>query len=256
MNSLKEFNTRRFLLLIRNDLFLNRKYILIFLTVIIGVLLFQLMTSQSWQEIRIIDHPNFYDLALFILGISLTERIFREIHDEVKGPAYLTLPASTLEKFLSRFVLCTIIIFVGITMYLFLVSLSLGGVNNLLTGESNKFFQPFNKQILTTGWTFFISQSCFMLGAIYFKKNSFIKTILSIVTYFLIFLILEAVIFKIFTGGPFGKIFFPYSKFAVKNEPFIKALKLSDNTIKIILWYFLAPIFWLIAYIRLKEKEV
>ncbi len=248
--------------MIRNDLFLNRNYLLFFLAAIAGVLFILSSVKLLGGSGQVMFYPNFYFIVLFVIGISITERIFKDIHDDVKGPAWLTLPASTLEKFASRLVFCTVVVAAGIMLFLFLLSLVSEGVSYLLLGSTHKLSIPFEGKALTTIWIYFIVQSLLMLGTIYFKKSPGIKTILSIVVYVLVFTILVTIGIKIFFGGSFLSLLFGSNKFtnvpelAVRGDIFIKIWSMITYSGRIAFWYLLAPLCWVIGYIRLKEKEV
>ena len=109
---------------------------------------------------------------------------------------------------------------------------------------------------------YFILQSVFMLGAIYFKKSPGIKTILSIVVYVLVFTIFVTLAIKIFFGGSFWNLLFISNKFTdvpesvVRSGIFLRVWSMITYSARIGFLYLLAPLCWVIGYIRLKEKEV
>jgi hypothetical protein len=261
MNELKGFSARRCLLLIRNDLFLNRNYLVIFLAAAAG-LLFILSGGRFFNgSAEVIAYPNFYGLILFILGLTITEKTFKDIHDDVKGPTWLTLPASNLEKFSSRLIFCTVVVAAGLMIFFFLISLLWEGIHYLLNESNPRLFNPFEGKALSITYIYIIIQSLLMLGAIYFKKSPGIKTILSIVVYVLVFTILVAVAIKIFFGGSFWNLLFGRNimnvpELAARNDIPIKIWSMITFSVRLIFQYLFAPLCWVIGYIRLKEKEI
>jgi hypothetical protein len=255
MTSIKGFNPARLILLIRNDLFINRNFFLVSLAAVAGLLLIlssAIITSTKFS------YQNYYLWGLVVMGLNMTERTFRDLHDDVKGPAWLTLPASMLEKFFSRALLLTVVFPIGLIIFFFLISIVSESMNRLLIGSSHTIFNPFSKGTLLTTYTYFIIQSLFMLGAIYFKKSPSVKTILTIIAYTLAFVIIVAITLKIFFGEAFPFIIPVMNgpEWAVKSDMFLKTWQVLKSSAHIASWYILAPACWVIGYIRLKEKEV
>jgi hypothetical protein len=259
MNSIKRFDPRRFLLLIRNDLFMNRYSFLIFLAAAAGALLFlKLMGGANNSTF----YQNWYFVILFVIGLNKTEKIFKGMHDDVKGPAWLTLPASTLEKFSSRALFLTVVFSIGLMAFFFLMSLTSEALNRWLIGSSHLIFNPFEKKVLVSTYVYIILQSLFMLGAIYFKKSPGIKTFLSLIIYVLVFVIIAGVAVKIFFGGSILNFAFAgnpvtnVQELVAENDTVTKIWSVIRSAAHFAFWYVLAPLCWIVGYIRLREKEV
>lgn len=262
MNGIKGFDPRRFFLLMRNEFFIHRSYFIIFLSATVGVL-FVLSSARLFSgSIKVIVYPNFYFIFLLIIGLTITEKTFKGIHDDVKGPAWLTLPASSFEKFSSRLFFCTVVVAAGLMVFFFLLSLLSEGVNHLLFEPSHRLFDPFKGKALVSTYIYFIMQSIFMLGAIYFKKNPFVKTVLSLVIYDFVFIILVIITLKIFFGGYFlqelqsGSLDSLIVMLSNESVALTKIWSIIKGTVHVVYWYVLAPLCWIAGYIRLKEKEV
>jgi hypothetical protein len=207
-------------------------------------------------------HLKCYRLILYIGGIIVTSHIFKGLHDEVKGSAWLILPASTLEKFVSRLILLILFYPLGIILLVFLVSHISGYFNVLLIGASHGTFNPFDKIVLCRTGDYIVIQSLFLFGTIYFKRNPAL-TLLAIVGY-LILLVFIARIFFMVIFSQYPDSFYDFFNMGewvgwvswiFEHEQEI-AYKIIYWVFVIYYWCFIAPIFWLAGYFRLKEKEV
>jgi hypothetical protein len=263
MNSIKEFNLRRFSLLIRNDLFLNRIYFLISAGVATGILLFfSLMVIFNQPQFYQAQLLTSYRLILILGGIIITGKIFKGLHNDVKGSTWLTLPASTLEKFVSRLILLTIMFPLALMALIFIVSLFFEGFNVALTGSSHGIFNPFQKEVFERTIVYIELQSPFLLGVTYFKKNTLPQTFLTIIGYLILLALIAQVpymvIYSQYPEGFWG-YFVPYGtiqwiKWVLANKSSM-AYEMAFWAGNIISWC-IAPVFWVTAYFRLKEKEI
>jgi hypothetical protein len=261
MNNIRGFSARRILLLIRNDLFFSRSFLLLSLGTAAAVLFLASLQIRLGRTPVIFLRA--YDAVLFLIGVATTERVFKGIHDEVKGPAWLTVPASTLEKFSARAIFLTVILSAVIMVFYFLISLLFKGGYHWFGISGFPVFNPFQKTAIKGIHGYFILQSIFMLGAIYFRKSPSVKTLLSLVIYSLI---LYTAVWG--TGKILFEVLTTDYHFTLLSDPFkaMQGLFLENNgeifwsvarwSMKIGYWYLLAPICWVTGYLRLKEKEV
>jgi hypothetical protein len=90
MNS---FNLGRLGLLIRNELYLHRRAIIIAAVAIIGVQFFHGLTAYSYVKKYGFDP---YNIFLFGGGYLLTAFAFKSLHSNTTAVLYLMLPASPL----------------------------------------------------------------------------------------------------------------------------------------------------------------
>jgi hypothetical protein len=252
MNNIKGFSLKRFFLMIRNTLFLERSIILISSAAIGGIVIL-LSINSAMTSPDSSFYPTFYLVILYIGGLMLTEYVFKGLHDETKGAAWLVLPASIFEKFTSQLVLTTAVFSAGVMTLFFLISLISEGIMHLLIGSGHGLFNPFSEKILWDTLVYFIIQSIFLLGALYFKRSSTMKTILSLCIYFFIFIIVTGISVKILYSG-FLKDFL--LNLFNKNDAVTQIWSITKRATHIGFWYVFAPLCWVIGYIRLKEKEV
>jgi hypothetical protein len=102
-------------------------------------------------------------------------------------------------------------------------------------------------------FTFFISQSVFLLGSIYFKRGGLGRTMLSIFGFFLLLVIIELFMFKVMFGSfsVTGNMMASFN-FTPENSPTIKII---GHVFKV-MSYLLTPFLWVVTYFRLTEKQV
>ena len=275
MKGAMEFNLKRFFILIRNDIYLNRVIILIasaliiLLIITISILLENSIGSNPIGSAivggkysnQVTDYIyRIYSVILIFFGIRITANIFKDINNEVNCPVRLLIPASMLEKYLSRVLLSTVFFAVGLTALFSAVFLIYAGLSKLFLGYCNVFFNPFSKRIFYYIVFYFILQAPFILGAAYFKKNPFIKTFLC----FIIFYVLLRK-FCIFMGINFMSDYYVHILYsgifrAIETPNPLPAMGPIGNTFKwavhIYLCYFFILSCWITGYIRLKEKEI
>jgi hypothetical protein len=257
------FDTRRFLLIIRNEITLNRANFLIFAAVVWGVLLLNLVIRMNGPKDALILGPS-YGIFVFISGLIMTEKAFKDLHDQNKGAAWLTLPASMFEKYVSRVAYAIVASTAGIMFLFFLFSLISKGFIYLIFGSLNtpELFNPFSKDMLVKTLRCWILLSPFQLGIIYFKKRQFSKTFVSILAYQLLLVLIVVVGLKIFISDVQGQfsINFPPEMipnlFFENNSSLAQAWSIVKWSASIVFWSLFAPFCWVTGYIRLKETEV
>ncbi len=245
-----EFNLKRFLLLLRNDLMTNFKTSLLTIGSIVGMLTL-LVVLANFNESLSRLHLESFKLIIIPGGYLLTSASFKSLHEKKQSCFYLTLPASLPEKLLSRLVLTTIGFVAGISILYYVFSILVSGASLLLNGNSLPIFNPFEHSWLIIFYC--ITQSFFFLGAIQFRSHQFIKTIFSLWVIIAIISIYSIVVAWL----AFDFSFFRYNQVNLINNFVLADMSLSFvRVIKIILLYGVAPFFWLISYLKFKEYEV
>ncbi len=195
------FSITRFQFILKRFLLLNQKNWVIGLLGAIG-----LVFSMWMLPVLLIDTPIemlgfnvIKGTAMFFYlagGLALTSRIFFELHSTTTAFQFLTLPASTLEKFIAAWFITSIAYTVVAIASLFILSVIIEMISAFRMGtwEFFKFFNPFHPDQLQRYAAYFFYHSIFLLGAIYFKKNNFLKTLLVIITFFIAMFFIIAVV--------------------------------------------------------------
>jgi hypothetical protein len=163
----------------------------------------------------------------------------------------LILPANTFEKLLSNWLLTSIVYILVAHVLLSLVLLIAGLLSTLIFSTHLEFYNPFTEAGFRNMGIYIVTQSVFFLGALYFRKNNMLKTLLSI---FVIIVALGTI------AGLFGWIILgEFNQINEENLP-PQGLELFTVTIphiaKILFWGLTAPFFLIVSYFKLKEREV
>jgi hypothetical protein len=261
MNRIDGFDMRKFFLITRNEIILNRTNLLIFPAVVWGILLINLLITIGVPNNVRIYGPS-YSVFIFISGLIMTEKAFKDLHDENKGAAWLTLPASIFEKYASRVAYAIVVSTAGIMILFFLFSLISRGIIYLIFGTLNtpELFNPFSIDILLKTLRGWILMSPFQLGMIYFKRRPFSKTFVSILAYQLLLVLIAIVGLKLFISNVHGQLSvnFPPERIPnlfIENNSLAQAWSIVKWSAGTAFWYLLAPLCWVTGYIRLKETE-
>ncbi len=252
------FEIGRFWQLIKNDLFTNYRALLIAGGAAIGILLFiNIISILGSREVLV--PIVFYPLMLFIGGYIVTSVAFNDLHHPQRSYVYLTLPASNLEKFLSKLLLTTLGYVLGTLVLYFLFSVLMSLINVTFFGHGYPLFNPFDEVVWTTIGIYVITQSIFLLGAAFFRKNAFLKTvftlfILQIALSLFVGLLARILFWKYFSGWEFG-----FDDMIISSHGLEQSLENFfigfGHLMKFVFFYLLAPFLWFVTYFQLKETE-
>ncbi len=184
---------------------------------------------------------------LYILGgLLITSSIFNELHNAGSASQLFTLPAGTFEKFFAAWFLSylcfTVIAFILIVLIHTILGLTIDipeiAVNLNIT-DMNLF-----SQILS----YTTYHSIFLLGAVYFRKNNFTKTALSII----LFLSSLGIIFIILFYTPGTEIF----RGQITDKTIFGFVEEFAWILRIVISIAITVLFLFFSYIRLKNRQV
>lgn len=198
-----------------------------------------------------------YLIGLFIIGCILASVAFGMLGDKAKGGFWLSLPASHLEKLITVVFFTTVVFFVVYSACFFgLKSLAMAYIENKVAKDPASYhlrLVQWGGERETDGFgfvfklflcIFFAVQALFLMGSAYFGKYAFIKTI-----------IIAAIIIFCF-------VWYTYqlSEWLVPKNVYTGDFMVpSKKTIDVLQWVVRlvwAPMFWVITWFRLKEKEL
>jgi len=263
MNENRYFTPRRFSLVLKKDVAAGSRSILLTAVSVAGVIFlitFLAGIRPGGEDI----HPGIWAGFLMTGGFITTSLMFREMHSKDRAHDWHMLPASSMEKFISRLLLSSIGWIIGCTAVYWAAS-SLGeGVNRIVFGHGNPFFNPFTSFALQGVLHYCILQSVFLLGAAYFRKAHFIKTILFITLFYIVLgilglLLLKLFFWNVFTWEIFSENGMPsigwinWDVIEMETERYFMGFA---RVMKVIYFSVFAPVLWIIAYFRVVEKEV
>jgi hypothetical protein len=196
---------------------------------------------------------NFFpilNISLFI-GIVFTSSAFNFIHNRERAVQFLLLPASIEEKFLVKFLFSSLVYFICSIVLFLSASLISSVLKFALTGSSPVLSSLSNFNILNYLMPYIFFHSAFFFGSIFFKKNSFIKTLLS----FLVFLIFMMITLKITTFIFSLAIPEIFNLFKYFGSGFDKSGTVFGVLSQILL-FSLPVVFYSLTYVKLKKIEV
>lgn len=241
--------------LIRNAIVLNKSSIL-FSTAALAGILSLLSLFDTYGSCSPMFHRNAYLVIFFPVGILLTTRAFRDLHDPVKGYSWLLMPASSLEKTLSRILLTTLVYSFGSLVIYLLFSLFSEGINMLVLRRCHFMLNPFDPVILKSIGVYMAVQAPFLTGAVYFKKHSLSKTILFLTFSVLIIGLGILIAIRLIFGEGFFWWDIQNLFYSDEHDDFTAVGSGIINTAKFLFWFAVPSISWTICYFRYRETEL
>jgi len=255
-------SVRRLGRLLRRDFSVGYKSVFIAMAAVGGFVILVSVLSALGRELGTI-HFQLYFPLLFIGGFIVTSMIFKEVHLNGQSVFYLTLPGSSLEKFLSKLLVTSLGYAFGSLFFYTAVSSAAEGINRVIFGYGHSFFNPFQRDILLAVAAYVVTQAVFLVGSVYFRKLAFIKTSLYLVLFGIVLTIVVAVvgwiIFRDFAVGSHIRLE-PYMEELGRSGEMEAVLRpMAEKFLKIakvLFWGAGAPVCWIISYLRLRETEV
>ena len=225
----------------------------------VGLLVLLLLSLSALGHTSDRLHQRLFPLMLFSTGLILTGQAFRELRDPQSAMAWMLLPAGTFEKWVSRLFLTGLGYAVAFTIAWCLITALAEIINRSLFSFAIPWFSPFQPRVILSIGLYTVLQSLFFVGAVYFRRLAFIKTILFLMLLGLALFVFGLVGFKAVLGGDFVAL---AAKGAI-HPGRDWALLWNDDVRTTLLWIWriafwglLAPCCWVISYLRLKEFEV
>ncbi len=236
------FDLSRVAFLFSLELTKIKKYALITLGATVGIMfLISIMIVGLTPNI---NFASFYYVGLYISGILLAGTAFSDFRKKETAIMYLTLPASVFEKLLSQIFIVSFgfVIFYSLafllywgTVYMWRSFLQLETPLPFYIFESNQFIHS-----LLYLWFW---QSAFLVGSATFNKAPLIKTMAVV---FVVSAFLAVYVMFLFT-----KMVFDNMQWG-PHMMFHSDVSLFDSD-----WLLLLiPVFWVVTYLKIKEKQV
>lgn len=249
------FNINRLGLLFKRFFVENRQREITFWS--IAIFVFMLVRDNSAVE-----------MFLMISGLVVAANMFKIFAYTPGGMHYLLIPATHTEKLVSSILLSTIYFF-SMFIVTYIIGTWLGNQlgNFLFSSEKPLVFSLFEMNNISDNWQgravphlgilntflrFTSTQSIFLLGSLFFKRNAIGRTFLSLIAISLVFIFIQIVLIKINYGSWETNI-------NLNNTILLPTgMKLFQDYewILKLLTYLFIPFLWLVSYFRLTEKEV
>lgn len=194
------FSSPRFIHLCKRAFSLNQRQWLIGLLASTGMVMVIWMVQTLFIIIETgqARYEQLLPTAFFIFtlwGLLLTADIFQELHSPSTAYQSLTLPAASAEKFITSWVITMPIFLLVSISAIFMIGILTSLVLMILSGSFSGFhiYNPFEESTLKFVTNYLFFNSLFLLGAIYFKKNNFLKTVATFIAITISFLFLWAI---------------------------------------------------------------
>jgi hypothetical protein len=219
-----------------------------------------------------------YYSGLLVVGSLYASTIFSDLGSKTKGIAWLSVPASSLEKLLCALLFAVFIFFIAYNAIFYLVNIPMVGLcNQLIESQHRAWFggypispnPVFNVLKGLPGdefdsishlylFFFFSVQSAFVLGSVYFERFAFVKTVVAVLLCFLFFTTLEQRIVQLSLPNGWNQNFL--TEWMSNGDTLrAKAIRLPSPVsvlLGCLLLYGMPVVFWLATYFRIKEKEI
>ncbi len=196
-------------------------------------------------------HAVLFPLVLVVGGVLFTSSLFTDLHDKPRAHAYLTLPVSTLERWLVRLLLSTVGVAAAAVAGYFLVSLLGAGVSELIWRRSHGIFVP-DADSWRAVLAYLVASSLYLFGAVYFRRWHAFKVVLTTSALLLALTLLAAGLAWLLFPAVFAGL--DRDVHLVDFSPRLaEAVELGA---KIFFWAVMGPLFWFLTYLRLRAAEV
>ncbi len=249
----------------QKNIYENTKNFLKGLAIFFGILVVIILSSMTNHFVALKQLPEMFQIGFIILAAIVAGTAFSNLRTKERTMSYLSLPATTLEKLLAELLISTIVYFVVYVLAFYIFNFLM-----ILFGESVdvrfkvEMVDIFSKKMLTTYHYVIIGQSILFAGAATFMKRPLLSTGFTIFVIGVIYVFytmgiayfLEQSNYKAFSSSIRGGAYiylYEDNRIAKIELPYTSSL---ITGIKYLVYYALAPIFWLVAYLKLKEKQV
>lgn len=278
------FNLHRWLLVVSEHGSRNRKRYLLSLIAIAGLITgfcsFYILASR--RPIPPYLQSMTYFFGLYFSGCLFGSMLFDDLNNGPKGIGALLIPASHLEKLLCQLLFGIIIFFIFYTLVFYLVDIPMVGLSNAwgaqwhkTSTEANLPFSPSNitnvfssrEEMMPLPFiehlnaflfqAFFVAQSAYILGSVYFRKFSFIKTTISLFAlFFSLFLYFEIFLSGIMPPASWYNSLTSWLVHHNQTTDYVLLPAWADKLFYFLMGYPFGFIFLAATYFRLKEKQI
>jgi hypothetical protein len=248
------FNFRRLLLLMRRQIFSNAKNLLVAFGGVAGTLLIISLLVAYFNPQGLAGMIPLYFVVMFIGGYIFTSNIYYELHQVQRSYNYLTLPVSLTERLVSGWLITGLLFSVFSLLAMSVIGLAGNLVMKILNGTA-PFGGVISSGTMKTTGVYLVTQSVFLLGAAYFRKNNFLKTLLALFLFSLVLNVYAGLagwgLFRGFAGDMVlteeQMVIAPLENLVTKTLPAV---------FKFIFWYLTIPFFLVTTWFSLKERQV
>jgi len=194
---------------------------------------------------------------MLIAGSLFTSTIFADMGDKRKAVPTLTLPASQFEKFLVGWIYSFPIFLIFFTSIFYVVLLGLIGMKHW-PHHRTEVLSVFQGRVYIMIVVYSVLHAITLYGAILFDKLHIIKTAFSFFVSYAVLILLNTFFLRAIIGGRDIMAAVPYGFLNFQEHNRYYSIDVTYQPTNWVLYIFmgLAILFWAIAYLKLKEKQV
>jgi len=278
----RSFSFSRWKLLVTKHWAENGKRYRLSLLAIAGLLIAWysfILAIDKYSPLDLFLQYTAYFSGLFVVGCLFANSFFSALSSKKEAIGYLSLPASHLEKLLCAILFGVVLFFIAFTLLFYLIDIPMVRLSNYLIERyprtipnTTMLIPPNEVYNIFTGsggpipekefhlflFGYFAVQSAFLLGSVYFTRYSFIRTIVYSLLSILVFVVFQSeVLQRMLPGGWHTNLaLWRQGDGPLRDMQQVRLSPFIDKLILTLTQYFLPPVFWVITYFRLKEKEV
>lgn len=256
----KDVQFGRFVSLLRKDFYFQYKAFIIALGSILGIGLIVYLGMAGAGSFPAF-HTGFFPNILLLLGLVATSLVFRDIHRSPQNHFSLLIPASSFEKYASRFFITTVVYIFGSLIIYFVFSTFAAGVSFAIFRSHHGIFNPFSKEIWNLIAAYLVVHSIFFFGAVYFKKGAFLKTVLTLTVVGIVISVFAALVtgtVAVVSAGSWLPLIFGNFMYVLEGAQgdLLRFGEVMGHIFRIFILFVLPPALWVLGFIRYREKEV
>ena len=239
-----------------------------------------LLAIDKFGPVNLFMQYTAYYCGLYIVGCLYASTIFAELGEKARAIQFLSIPASHLEKLLCGILFGVVLFFLAYTLIFYIVDIPMVSMANRIIAREHQHWpgtmEPIGSVEVLNLWSnqwapvpdkrfhlillgYFAIQSAFLLGSVYFARWAFIKTIVAVLVFWLIFILfMDKGLREWLPEGWHYDSMMQWANNTSQQGPnqFIRLPPSFQGIVIFLIQYSIAPALWVITYFRLKEKEV
>ena len=258
-------NLKHLALLIRKQAVENYRFYLLLMAIFTGLLV--CLYALTYPALR---RPRDYQQVLFIAslfmgGCVFTNLLTKDLHENTRSIWFLMLPASALEKLLNL-LFYAVVLFVPLHLLLFYaVDVPTVAIYNARHPEnpSARVLDLLGEgaEIASNYFVFLAVQAAVLTGSIYFRQYSLVKSVLGVFACYIILFYLNGLLAAMLMDAKIADAFPLVGFTVIENEAAgihtsVTLPETARPAVAFAVKYLPAPVLWLVAYFKLKEREV
>ena len=174
----EQLSWRRVGWLLRNDFVASYRSWLTASAVIAGIMALAALLGANQGEGE--TYLGWFIGTLLVWGTIMSSLSFTELHDKNKNIAYLTLPASALEKTIAPLLVSTVGLIAYLLVFMTLASVAIEAINVAVVAGRHQPFDPFSPWVWLVIPHYIVLQSLFFAGGAWFRRARYLLTGLAV----------------------------------------------------------------------------